>query len=322
MWKFTGRALSSRWLLFCVLPLLILAWLAFSIPGGLEDTMLRLQFWAQAALATGATYVIARSITGKVRGETMANEALERGNIGAGLVFLGIQFLRAFIFLGLLLFFSGAARAAGVPPNALKHLPTLKAQQVAVWPDMHRPEYLGALVEHESCTTLTSPRCWSPTARLKTAREEGAGLGQLTRAFRADGSLRFDALADARRLDPGGLSGLRWDTVYQRPDLQLRVIVLTQRANVARLLPLARDRDEALAMADAAYNGGLMGVLNERRACAFRSGCNPSQWFGHVERTCLKSAKPLYGTRSACDINRHHVADVWARMPKYTGLLT
>jgi hypothetical protein len=209
-----------------------------------------------------------------------------------------------------------------IPERARQHLPTLSAQVKDVWPAMFAPNYFAALIEHESCISLKHSRCWSPTSRLKSDREEGAGLGQLTRAFHADGSTRFDALEDSRRLDPRGLNELRWDTVYQRPDLQMRVIVLMTRAAWNRLVPLIPDESPRLAMADAAYNGGIGGVLNERRACGLRSGCNPNAWFGHVEHVCLKSTKPLYAGRSACDINRHHVHDVLlTRMPKYKGLV-
>lgn len=209
--------------------------------------------------------------------------------------------------------------AAQVPPQAHAHLPTLRQQVDDLLPGFEWPAYFAGLIEHESCITLTHSRCWSPTARLKTAREEGAGLGQLTRAYTPDGRIRFDALADARRLDPTGLNALRWETVYDRPDLQMRVIVLMTRANLYRLQPLV---DDPLPFADAAYNGGLGGVLNERRLCAARHGCDPDTWFGHVENHCLKSTRPLYGNRSACDINRHHVRDVMLyRMPKYEDLL-
>lgn len=207
-----------------------------------------------------------------------------------------------------------------IPPRALEHLPTLAAQIGELWPAFPSRHYFPALIEHESCLSLTHSRCWASTSRLLTHREEGAGLGQLTRAFNPDGSIRFDALTDARRLDPRGLNELRWDTVYQRPDLQMRVIVLMTRAAYNRLQPLVPQHEPRLAMTDAAYNGGLGGLLNERRACAMRAGCDPNEWFGHVERVCLKSTKPLYGTRSACDINRHHVQDVLrTRMPKYLG---
>ena len=209
--------------------------------------------------------------------------------------------------------------AAQVPARAHQHLHTLRQQVDDLLPGFGRPHYFAGLIEHESCITLTHPRCWSPQARLRTQREEGAGLGQLTRTWKEDGRIRFDALADAHRLDPVGLYNLRWDTVYQRPDLQMRVIVLMTRANLYRLQPLVTD---PLPFADAAYNGGLGGVLNERRACAARHGCDPDTWFGHVEKHCLKSTRPLYGNRSACDINRHHVRDVMInRMPKYEALL-
>lgn len=207
-----------------------------------------------------------------------------------------------------------------IPTNAGPLLPLLSNQVKDVWPTMPVPYYFGGLIEQESCISLKHSKCWSATSRLKSDRDEGAGLGQITRAFKTDGSTRFDALEDAKRLDAKGLNELRWETVYQRPDLQMRVIILMTRANWNRLDPLVPNVDGKLAMTDAAYNGGLGGVLNERRACGLRDGCDPNQWFGHVEKVCLKSKKPLYGNRNACDINREHVDLVLrTRMGKYKG---
>ena len=207
-----------------------------------------------------------------------------------------------------------------IPEQAVEYLPTLKAQVKDVWPTFFAPNYFGALIEHESCISLTHSKCWNPKSRLKSDREEGAGLGQLTRAFKTDGSTRFDALEDAKRLDAKGLNDLRWDTVYSRPDLQMRVLILMTRANWNRLDKLVPDNEGKLAMTDAAYNGGIGGVMNERRACGLRGDCDPNKWFGNVEKVCLKSTKPLYAGRSACDINRFHVQDVLkTRMPKYKG---
>ena len=77
--------------------------------------------------------------------------------------------------------------------------------------------------------------------------------------------------------------------------------------------------EHRMQMVDAAYNGGLGGVLKERRACGLAQNCNPNVWFNNVEKTCLKSKKVLYGTRSACDINRYHVEDVFhSNIPKYS----
>lgn len=122
--------------------------------------------------------------------------------------------------------------------------------------------------------------------------------------------MRFDALAEMRHKYPRELSQLSWSTIYTRPDLQIRTIVLMMRDNYKAFEPYAKNNDEAYAFADAAYNGGLGGVNKERRACKLSSSCDPGVWFGNVENFCLKSRVALYGNRSACDINRHHVKDV------------
>lgn len=177
---------------------------------------------------------------------------------------------------------------------------------------------LAGLIEHESCVSLTHRRCWNPSSRLRTPREEGAGLGQITRAFRQDGSIRFDALAELRQKHPRELAELSWSNIYQRADLQIRAVVLKSRDNYNYYLPYSATPMDALAFGDAAYNGGIGGLDNERRACKLSSSCDHRRWFGHVERFCLKSKAALYGNRSACDINRYHVKDVLlVRSDKY-----
>ncbi len=251
------------------------------------------------------------------------HRAVAKGNRSAGLALVA----KAIVFVGLLALYGIPANAAGpsslsagVPQRAHLYLPMLGQEVTAHWPAVPMREYMGGLIEHESCVTLTSARCWSPTSRLKTHREEGAGFGQLTRAWRQDGSLRFDALAEMRDKHQA-LRGMSWGSIYTQPRLQLRAVVLKMRDNFEALsgvvVPMQR-----LAMADAAYNGGLGGVMTERRACAMRRGCDPQTWWGHVEATCMKSRTPIYGTRSACDINRNHVRDVLrVRAPQYRGLV-
>ena len=181
---------------------------------------------------------------------------------------------------------------------------------------------LGALIEHESCISLTHSRCWNPKSRLRTPREEGAGLGQLTRAFRPDGSIRFDALKELRDRHNIALSELNWSNIYSRPELQIRAVILKMRDNYTYYIKYSANELEALAFADAAYNGGIGGLNSERRACKLSSSCDHTKWFGNVERFCMKSKASLYGNRSACDINRHHVSDVLiTRYPKYRKYL-
>jgi hypothetical protein len=230
--------------------------------------------------------------------------------IGAGLALVAL----AIVMLGLLMVFAPRAHAAGVPPQAGPLLPVLQAEIREAWPDHPMPHYFGGLIDHESA--CPRPRsCWQPTAQLRTQREEGAGLGQLTRAYRVDGSTRFDALAEMRAAHPA-LRELDWASIYQRPDLQLRAIVLKSRDDWRALGPAAR-----IEFVDLAYNAGRGRVSQDRRACAMTAGCDPSQWWGHVERTCTASRAPIYGTRSACDISRHHVSDVLQRAQRYEGRL-
>jgi hypothetical protein len=230
------------------------------------------------------------------------------------------------------IFFTAIAMAAGfsapvmafnlardIPPQAVQFLPLVGQQARELLPEVP-PEYFGALIEHESGCPSIKRMCWSPTARLLSKREKGGGLGQLTVAYREDGSVRFDSLAEARKLDPRGLNELRWDTLFERPDLQIRAMVLMSRQNYNRVAKLVADPHMRLMFTDLSYNAGFGRVLNDRRACGLQSGCNPDKWYGHVEKTCTASKKPLYATRSACDISRHHVHDVVdTRMDKYKG---
>jgi len=235
-------------------------------------------------------------------------------SVGAGPALIAI----VIVFVGLLLVFAPRAHAADLPAGFAKYGPTLLAEQRHYWPSHPAPSLLAALVEQESCVSLKSSRCWNPGARLKSSREEGAGMGQITRAYRADGSLRFDALADLHNQYGGDLAGLFWDTVYQRPDLQLRALVLMSRDAT---MPF-RAAPGMLHFGDAGYNGGVAGVQRERRACALSRGCDTARWFGHVEQHCLKSRQPLYGGRSACDINREHVHAVFLiRRAKYIAAM-
>lgn len=233
--------------------------------------------------------------------------------IGAGLALIAL----AIVFVGLLVVFAPRAHADTLPPGFATYGPVLKAEQQKYWADHPDPAALAALVEQESCASRSA--CWNPSARLKTAREEGAGMGQLTRAYRVDGSTRFDALADLTTQYESELSGLSWGNVYSRPDLQLRALVLMSR-DAARPFRTATDW---LQFGDAGYNGGIAGVQRERRACGMSAGCDPSKWFAHVERHCLKSRQPLYGGRSACDINREHVRNVFTvRRTKYVAAMS
>jgi len=204
-----------------------------------------------------------------------------------------------------------------IPVNAYKYLPMMSTEVKRIIPEIPSVAYVGSLIEQESCQYLTHKRCWDPSSELKTAREQGVGLGMVTRAYKADGSLRFDALKEIRDKNSAELKELSWLTVKVRPDLQIRAMVLMINASYDRLFQV-KDPWARLAMTDAAYNGGDGGVSKERLQCGLTKGCDPQQWFGHVEMIKIKSQKPIYGTRSPYFINREHVEnDLHLRLPKY-----
>lgn len=204
-----------------------------------------------------------------------------------------------------------------IPAQAFAYKATIAKELDTYFPQLHERNYVPALIEHESCITLKHSRCWKSTAQLKSARELGVGLGQITKAYNSDGSVRFDSLEELRRRYKRELQEVSWDNVADRADLQIRMISLMLKDSWFRLQDV-RNLDQRLAFVDAAYNGGLGGVNKERRQCSLTKGCDYTQWFGHVEKHCLKSRKVLYGNRSACDINRDHVRLVIKKaLPKY-----
>lgn len=204
-----------------------------------------------------------------------------------------------------------------VPENAKKYLPVLQIEVSKNFTDLQYPYYFGGLIEQESCISLKHSRCWSATSSLKTAREEGAGLGQITKAYNKDGSIRFDSLNDLRARHMAELRELAWGNVYQRPDLQMRSIILMSKDNY-KVFYLVNDQKERLKMTDAAYNAGPGSVKKRRLQCGLTKGCDPQQWFDNVGRMKVLSQKPIYGDRSPQGINDEHVDLIFNhRMDKY-----
>ena len=203
-----------------------------------------------------------------------------------------------------------------IPELAYRYAPVLKQQQQQYWSDHPRPEVLAGLIEQESCITLHHAKCWNPNVQLKTKREQAIGLGQLTR------TRSYDSLAGMRRVHARELSELSWATIAQRPDLQIRTMLMMEMTDW-KAFYMVTDPESRMAFVDAAYNGGQSGVRKDRLRCGLTAGCNPQYWFGHVERTCSKSKKAIYGKRGPCDINRDHVLKVLKiRSPKYHGMMS
>lgn len=322
----TERAVHAvttlRWWALVPVPVGIILMNAFG-PDGWREPAARM-LWLSWACVFAAMAHAARRILFPTSDYSEAWKEGMRGNVAASVLAVGIKIFVAMFFLGLVSLARAQDARTYVPKNAVPLLPELSAVQRAYWPEFAFPSYLGALIEQESCISLTHSKCWNSRAQLKTDREEGAGLGQFTRAYAANGALRFDAIAEVRALDPVALKDFNWSTVYSRADLSMTAIVVKVKDTYKRLQAHSDAAPaDLLAFTDASYNGGAGGLSQDRRICSMTPGCNPDRWFGHVENTSNKSRARWQGYgKSAFDINREHVVNaLQLRRPKYKAAL-
>ncbi|MDE2465571.1 MAG: lytic murein transglycosylase [Alphaproteobacteria bacterium] len=197
-----------------------------------------------------------------------------------------------------------------LPKLAAIYIPILMGQIAALWPAMPAPSTLAAQVEQETCVSLTSPRCWNPHTELKTSREYGFGLGQLTV------TPRFNNFKAARTWDKS-LRNWQWSDRFDAK-MQLAALVAYDR-NLFHSIRFGKTSVDRLAFTFSAYNGGLGGVLKDRAVCEHTAGCDPSVWFGNVERTSFRAKVAVAGYgHSFFDINRTYVRNVLiVRRDKY-----
>jgi hypothetical protein len=190
-----------------------------------------------------------------------------------------------------------------LPKLATLYIPVLAAQITALWPTMPAPSTLAAQVEQETCASLTSTRCWNPKTELKTSREYGFGLGQLTV------TPKFNNFEAAKGWDKS-LAKWKWEDRFD-PAMQLKALVAYDR-NLFNSIKFGATPDDRLQFTFSAYNGGLGGVINDRHVCMATKGCNPEKWFGNVELTSLKSKTAVKGYgQSFYAINRGYVRMIW-----------
>lgn len=260
-----------------------------------------LLFSGLALYGAALSHILRRTMFPYIDLGAYARDARDNRNAGSGMVFLGVCIvLSAFILL-----MGNVVHAEELPANAKLYLPMLKAEQQALWADMPKPSAFAAQVEQETCISLKSARCWSPRAELRTSRERGVGLGQITK------TARFDALGEMVASNKTALSGWGWDSAsLYDPRFQLRALVLKDKQGWSVIHGAASDSDR-LAFTFASYNGGIGGVMSDRKLCQATRGCDAGRWFGHVERTSLKAKTVAAGYgKSFFEVNREYVRNV------------
>lgn len=199
-----------------------------------------------------------------------------------------------------------------LPGDAARYLPLLVSEIDTYWPDLQPREYLAAKIDQESN--------WKLNAHLRTAREHGCGFGQFTIAYNKDGSTRFDALTETKRLDKS-LANWNWqdctNAVYQ-----LRATVLKTKSEERPCVMTMRGNMNAKACGAAKYNGGA-GSINKRvRLCRAKPGCEPDVWENNLMLQCPQAQVKVKGYgESFCEINSKYPGRVFDRMKKFSGYM-
>lgn len=221
----------------------------------------------------------------------------------------------------LLLLFPVIVFAQALPKNSIVYIPLLKQQLESIWPDHPLPSSTAAQIEQETCVSLTSRGCWNPKTELKTSREYGFGFGQITAAYRADGSVRFDNFVEFKKLDKR-LTSWKFEDRYD-PNYQLMALIIVDRNEYNKIrFPVATDLDK-LEFSLSSYNGGFGGILQDVKLCKATPNCDATKWFGNVALVSFKSKVKIQGYgESFFDINRSYVDNIInKRRLKYVTLL-
>lgn len=204
--------------------------------------------------------------------------------------------------------FATPVTKAYIPPLAIEYMPILSQEIDKHWPVLTPKSLLAAQVEQESCVSIKSKKCWNTRAELKTDREYGFGLGQITI------TKRFNVFEEMKAADKS-LADWKWENRFD-PRYQLRAIVIKNRNNF-KSLRWGADLREQLALTFSAYNGGLGGVLKDRTLCTRTSGCDPSKWYGNIALHSFKSKTAVKGYgKSFYAINREYVNQIMDLRPR------
>lgn len=281
-------------------PLLVVIALALVVFGDGAQLAVQLYALSMVGLVLIVAHLIRKSLFPYVDLSFLVNQA--KGEpLAAAVVFASI------VALIVSLLFATSARAE-VPERAKALLPILSAAVSEHWSNAPLSHIMAGQVEQESS--------WKQQATLKTSRELGRGLVQLTIAYKSDGSERFNSYRDAVRMR--ALAGWDWERDPYNIRYQLTYLVLRDRAEFAGMRPLFSNETETWKASLVCYNAGKGRVL-KRRHFAKAQGLPVDQWDGGLaEAKDPTEAKLLYG-RSLRELVNEYPRKVLTRAEKYRG---
>lgn len=196
-----------------------------------------------------------------------------------------------------------------VPSARADNLQVLSTTINQHWPNAPLRHIMAGQVQQESS--------WRERATLKTSRELGRGLVQLTIAYRPDGSERFNAYRDAVR-SYRALSAWDWQRDPYNVAYQLTYLVLRDRGQFAVTRRSMADDAEAWRAALVCYNAGE-GRWLSRIANAKVMGLDRTRWSGGLEHAHGKTEdRLLYGRKLWQAVNEYPVV-IFRKASRYEG---
>jgi hypothetical protein len=198
--------------------------------------------------------------------------------------------------------------------QAKPQLPLFKTVVNQYWSEAPYQYYFPGVVEQETCASLR--QCWNPNTQLKTSREYGFGLGQVTIAYGKKGKIRFNNFQEAKE-QYAALSDWQWDDRFN-PKYQFTFITLEMHHLFSPLAPYFSDDTNRWAATLVSYNAGPGTIMDRIAVCSVTKGCNKALWFNGLDTVAspfekkLLYGKPLYLRRNEYPDNIIHV-----RAPKY-----
>lgn len=193
-------------------------------------------------------------------------------------------------------------------------LPLFKYVVYQHWTNAPRQQNFPGTVEQETCASLK--KCWNFNVQLKTSREYGFGLGQITIAYTKQGKVRFNNFLEAKKKYTE-LSQWQWDDRYN-PTNQLIYMVLRLKQSFQSMESFFKDDDNRWAATLVSYNAGPKAVMDRIAVCRFKKGCDKTAWFQGLDSAIPPhEKKSLYGKPLYIRINEYPENIIHIRANKY-----
>jgi len=185
--------------------------------------------------------------------------------------------MKTFVYIISLILCFNVAFAASIPENAKKYHDVAKGVIDTNWNTMPLRETIGGQVERESD--------WKPTAQLKTSREHGMGLTQITIAYDSNGKERFNNFKNAVAIKQ--LKNWNWRKDPYNVKYQLTYLVLQDKSNFNMVRKYMINDEEAMKTTLVCYNAGE-GRWLMRRTVAKAKGIPSDRWTGGLDHAYTK----------------------------------